>query len=367
MHLQAWLRQHGSHLTALAARLLQKNPSDGSAFEYPDVRLHLPALPQLTSLELWGLQPAFGSSLSQQSSAGVSGTAEASSHVPAIMLPNLKDLRWFWCSISNPISITGLTQLRGLTSLRIAGHKLKLLIAAPAVSAGTGISTSQALMDAVPTLVQHLPHLAQLSLIYIDAGRQRMVAPSSIAAAPSSLTSLAWRSSQPRTCLNPMVDRGSFAHLVLLRHLILCTAAFTPTALASLPHLVSLDLSSCRLLPACTASLSSQPDTAAAAGEQAAVFFDTLHGMQDLQQLVLWNLQCRDGSLACAAVQPRQLSALTASNQLIILEIGADEQAPLPSAAVPYMFPAGRQLSALQTLFIGCDDLAPCPCVHAGD
>jgi hypothetical protein len=332
--LEAWLRQHGHQLTALSATQAVQFSAP-----MPNTQLRLPCaeLPQLARLDLSGLQPILMSRLTPR----LFGNSEASS--PGTVesrLPMLRELRLSQCTISKPDGIAQVTYLYGLTWLTLS----KVYMASGVDAAGKP-TAGQALKDAVPALLEHLPRLAHLELLDLPPD----ITASAVAATSSSLTFLSLTPSLLSTNGQPPARRPpvSVVQLVQLQHLSFQYAVFDPAALANLLQLRHVDLACCNLAPG------AQSDSVAAAtADQATVMLEALGSMQHLQHLNLSNLQGnQDHGLALEAVQPHRLSALTASSQLTHLQVSAEVVAPLPPAAVQYMF-AGRRLGNLKELVL---------------
>jgi hypothetical protein len=131
----------------------------------------------------------------------------------------------------------------------------------------------------------------------------------------------------------------SEVQLPRLLHLQLCYCALVPKVLGGCTQLQTLHMQNCTLLP---------EDS----GQGTAAFLEVLPQLARLQDLKL-ETQCLDSD----DVAPQQYSALTASSQLIRLDLmHAEDGVALPKGVVQHMFSPGRQLQSLQQLTISTQD-----------
>jgi hypothetical protein len=182
-------------------------------------------------------------------------------------LPMLRELRLSNLTISKPYSIAQLTQLSGLTLLALFDVTL-----ASAVGAAGKPTASQALNNAVPALLEHLPRLEHLDLNYLLSE----LTANAVAATSSSLTRLSVSPSGQSTHGQPLAREPpiSVVQLVQLQHLDVRHAVLDPAALANLLQLRRLHMQHCRLAPGAQSA-----SVAAATGDQAILLLQSVGGM----------------------------------------------------------------------------------------
>lgn len=264
------------------------------------------------------------------------------------------------CTLSNTDTLLQLTAVTGLTCLLL--HSVQLQ------DSGNDVPDSvdpvplrvRELSAAVSALLQHLTHLERLKLESINldnsafrhlSGLQRLQCAEinisgryfsldALAGLPSSLTSLFIRSGGSRSRFPKRL-----LQLTNLRSLFLADTLFYPAVLSSMVQLRDVDIQECRMLPD-----AGQPMTAAE--REAAATADLLAAVGQLSQLQDLSVM---RSCSTQGVPARAFAALTASSQLTSLSIICEDELPLVAGAVQHMFPADRQMPALQSLYLRAD------------
>jgi hypothetical protein len=306
---QPWLQQHAGQLVSLRGTGRGFGGSSGC----PEMRLPCGQLQQLLRLDFSGL----GLQLDNTSSSNSSNPGAA-----VTMLPRLQHLKLQDCKLARNI-FTQLAQLSGVTRLKLLGYSRRPLR-----------------QENVKLMLQGLPNLAHLSLAYVDCFEVGTAVSGFSAVAATSLTALTlehvFELDIPylEDTYMPCTWHENLSRLVGLQKLKLTQTSISPEALASLSRLTRLQLFECRVThhqrPAHTAAL-----------------LPAIGSMHQLQHLALQGVDT-----LLQTDKPADCAALTASSQLTHLWICSSNWQPLTRAAVPHMFPAGRQLPQLQQLVL---------------
>lgn len=312
--LQPWLEQYAKQLVSLRLR-----PHDYLA------KLQLPCsdLQQLSRLDLQGIKLNILEETPQQSHSS-DGPISSTSQPISPVLPKLVELQLVACRIS-PALLEQLSQLSGLSFLKLRGIY---------DSCGDGS------LEDLNLYSRMLPHLSDLPHLELSC--------------PSDYTPSAKMLSSSLTALHFQGGRldypCSLTQLVHLQKLDLTGVDFNPVLIRGMSQLLHLYLEYFTLLP---------PNEGNDGADSAAVLLEAVGGMRQLKRFSLVD----DDNIweASREVQANHFAALTASSHLTKLEVGCDEEQPLPVEALRHMFPAGQALPELQELTVCASEMSAGP------